>query len=155
MTKKKQERTVGNQKSFLKVFTSEFEHLGLHAAIMRSCQITGVARRTYYHWSETDEDFAEKIEGIVVGHDTVEKVEASLLRAALAGDTQAMIHWLGREKDSGKRSERRREVLIGEIEKLNQTVRTVLRLLQEVHEESVKSVAAVTDVEEVAPPAKF
>lgn len=84
-------RTDEDKANFLKTYEKK---AGNVSATATACNIT---RRTFYHWMETDEDFANKIKD--VNESLLDFAESKLLEKVNEGDLTAVIFML---KTKGK-----------------------------------------------------
>lgn len=60
--------------------------------IAPACQNCGISRQTFYHWRDTDETFATRVQDIIEAQ--VDYVESQLMSRIAAGDTTATIFYL-------------------------------------------------------------
>jgi len=60
--------------------------------VLTACQLTGVSRKTYYNWFNTDADFASDASDVI--EDQIDKVESKLLDGIDGGDMKAIIFYL-------------------------------------------------------------
>lgn len=79
------------QKRFLKHFAEG------HGIISYACQAAGIARRTYYNWMESDEQFKKVVEDLQ--EEVIDRVESKLLTKINDEDLTAIIFYL---KTKGK-----------------------------------------------------
>lgn len=84
--------TEARKEKFLQAFKNS---LGIVSA---ACEVAGVSRKTYYRWTESDEEFAEKVKDM--GDFQCDFVESKLLKKIEEGDTTAIIFYL---KTKGKK----------------------------------------------------
>jgi len=74
--------------------------------VKEACEAAGIARKTYYNWKNTDEDFADEIDSIQEG--LIDLAESKLLENIKKGKTNEILFYLrtkGKKRDYVERQE--------------------------------------------------
>ena len=113
-----QKRTIENKKRVL----DALKEVG--GIITLACEKTGIGRRTFYHWVEKDQRFANEVNETFL--DLRDRIEARLQVAGLAGQPWAVKFFLSRRhpayKWKGEIEEKKPPEQIPEVSELEKRV---------------------------------
>lgn len=118
-TEKVRERIEKDKEEFLEVLR---ESTGI---ITIACQRKGMARATFYNWSNTDPEFKKKVEEIK--KEQIGIVEDRLLKAILEGNVSAIIFYL---KCKSAEFRPRSEISFGDKEKVDETLDKIKKIIE-------------------------
>lgn len=85
--KPKSNKTRHRQAAFIVALAQTF------GIVSRACDLCGINRATYYEWYKSDTNFRNRVNSI--SDYQLDFVESKLLERISAGDTQAIIFYLG------------------------------------------------------------
>lgn len=75
-----------DKEKFLEVFANNLGN------VQDSCKAAGIARKTFYNWRDSDEDFAQAVEEIQEG--LIDLAESKLLENIKSGKTNEILFYL-------------------------------------------------------------